>query len=173
MKVRLIATMLPILLVAGCGSDQFDDLRKWMAETGNDHVAKLEPLPQVKQVENFEYDPTNLQDPFLARSLAPTGKGGLQPDLGRPKQPLEEFPLDALRMVGTLARPNKGLLAVVKDPKNILHTVQVGDRIGQNFGVITKISPDSIDIKELVPDGNGGWLSSKANMTLSEEGIEK
>jgi type IV pilus assembly protein PilP len=169
MRPHLLAPCCLVLLIAGCGSDQFDDLRAWMASTGTDGAAKMEPLPQVKQVEAFEYNSAELQDPFMPRNLQPSGKGGLQPDLSRPKQPLEEFPLDALRMVGTLSRPHTPLLAVIKDPKNVLHTVQVGDRIGQNFGTIEKISPDGLEIKELVPNASGGWETSKANMTLTEE----
>ncbi|MDR3393804.1 MAG: pilus assembly protein PilP [Parasulfuritortus sp.] len=170
MRALLIATLAIPLLLAGCGSDEFSDLRAWMDATGKDGASKMEPLPEVKQVESFEYQQGQLQDPFMARSLRPTGKGGLQPDVGRPKQPLEEFPLDALRMVGTLARPGKPLSAIIKDPKGTLHTVQVGNRIGQNFGTITKITDDSLEIKELVQDGSGEWAESKANMTLAEEG---
>ena len=168
MRISLLALILSAVL-AGCGNGDFSDLKAWMASTGNDRPAKLEPLPQVNPVPTFQYDATNLQDPFTPRSLTPTSKGGTQPDFGRPKQPLEEFPLDALRMVGTLSRPGKPLFAVIKDPKNTLYTVSVGDHIGQNFGTITKITADGVDIKELLPDGNGGWVSSKANMTLTEE----
>lgn len=172
MKTLLIASLTLPLLLAGCGNDKFDDLRTWMDSTGKDGVNKIEPLPKVKQVEAFEYQQANLQDPFMARNLRPTGKGGLQPDLGRPKQPLEEFPLDSLRMVGTIERPGKPLRAVIKDPRGTLHTVQVGDHIGQNFGTILKITGDGLDIKELTQDGSGEWTESKANMTLTGEGSQ-
>jgi type IV pilus assembly protein PilP len=169
MRTLLIASLVLPLLLAGCGDSQFEDLRAWMAATGKDGVAKIEPLPQVKPVEPFEYKQDDLQDPFMPRSLRPAGKGGLQPDLGRPKQPLEEFPLDSLRMVGTLARPGKPLSAVIKDPKGTLYTVRVGDHIGQNFGTIEKITDDGLEIKELIQDSSGEWTESKANMTLMEE----
>ena len=170
MKAFLIAAFTLPLMLSGCGQDEFSDLRTWMAATGKDHISKIEPLPKVKQVEAFEYQQANLQDPFMPRNLRPSGKGGLQPDLGRPKQPLEEFPLDSLRMVGTIERPGKPLRAVIRDPRGTLHTVQVGDRIGQNFGTILKIGGDGIDIKELMQDGSGEWTESKANMTLTGEG---
>lgn len=170
MKALLVTALTLPLLLTGCGNDEFDDMRAWMAATGKDGVNKIEPLPQVKHVEAFEYQQADLQDPFMPRSLQPSGKGGLQPDLGRPKQPLEEFPLDSLRMVGTIERAGKPLRAIVKDPKGTLHTVQVGDRIGQNFGTILKVTADGLDIKELVQDGSGEWIQSKANMTLTGEG---
>lgn len=167
MNNRLIAIALPVILLSGCGNDEFDDLRAWMDSTGRDQPQKMEPPPQVKQIAPFEYPSASLQDPFQARNLLLPG--GLQPDMDRPKQPLEEFPLDALRMVGTLSKPKSKLLALVKDPKGALHTVQTGDKIGQNFGTISKITPDGMEIKELVPDGSGGWLSSTASMTLTEQ----
>lgn len=169
MKPHAIALLALPLLLTGCGNDEFDDLRAWMATTGKDGVNKIEPLPQVKHVEAFEYQSANLVDPFMPRNMRPVGKGGLQPDLGRPKQPLEEYPLDALRMVGTISRPNKPLSAIIRDPKGALHTVQAGDHIGQNFGTIVKITADGLEIKELVQDGSGEWIPSKANMTLTGE----
>jgi type IV pilus assembly protein PilP len=171
MKPLLIVASIALSsLLTGCGDSQFDDLRAWMDATGKDGAGKIEPLPKIQQVESFEYKQDGLQDPFLARSLRPTTMGGLQPDLNRPKQPLEEYPLDALRMVGTLSRPGKPLSAVIKDPKGTLHTAQVGDRIGENFGTILKITDDGLEIKELVQDGSGEWIASKANMTLTGEG---
>jgi len=173
MRAFPIALFSLTLLLAGCGNSEFDDLRAWMDSVGKDGASKIEPLPQVKQVEAFEYQQGALSDPFMARSLRPTGKGGLQPDVGRPKQPLEEFPLDALRMVGTITRPGKSLKAIIKAPKGTLYTVQVGDRIGQNFGTILKIGEDGLQIKELIQDGSGEWTESKANMTLAEEGAKQ
>jgi type IV pilus assembly protein PilP len=64
------------------------------------------------------------------------------------------------------------LKAIIKDAKGTLYTVQAGDRIGQNFGTIIKITDDNLDIKERVQDGSGEWTESKANMTLSEEGAK-
>jgi len=76
-------------------------------------------------------------------------------------------------MVGTITRPGKSLKAIIKAPKGTLYTVQVGDRIGQNFGTILKIGEDGLQIKELIQDGSGEWTESKANMTLAEEGAKQ
>ena len=157
------------MTMAGCGDDGFDDLRAFMESTGKDSSNKIEPLPAVKKVDVFEYQQGELLDPFMARNLRPTGKGGLQPDLDRPRQPLEDFPLDALRLVGTMKKPGKPLRAVVKDPKGTLHTIQVGDRIGQNFGKVLTLSEDGVEIKELLQDAGGEWIESKATMSMTEE----
>lgn len=168
MKSRHILTLSFCLALAGCGDDGFDDLREFMANTGKDGVGKIEPLPEVKKIDTFEYRPDDLADPFMARSLRPTGKG-VQPDVDRPRQPLEEFPLDALRLVGTLKKPSQPIRAVIKDPKGVLHTIQVGGRIGQNYGKVTAIREDGLEIKELMQDASGEWMESKAMMSMTEE----
>lgn len=162
------APILLVLALAGCGDDGYDDLRQFMDSTGLDGKTTIEPLPEVKKVETFEYRQDDLSDPFAPRNLRPTGKGGLQPDLDRPRQPLEEYPLDALRLVGTINKPGKPLRGVIKDPKGTLHTVQKGDRIGQNYGKITQIGEEGIDIKELIQDANGEWIETPAMMSMSE-----
>lgn len=162
---------LPIMVclaIAGCGGGAHDDLQEFMRTTGMDGKVKIDPLPAIKTVEQFEYQPGDLADPFMERSLRPTVSGGLQPDLDRPRQPLEEFPLDGLRLVGTMKKPRSPLRAIVKDPRGILHTVQVGNRIGQNNGIITAITEEGIEIKELIQSGSGEYAESKAVMSMAE-----
>jgi type IV pilus assembly protein PilP len=157
------------LALLGCGNEDFDDLRAFMAAAGKDSKTKMEPLPEVKPIESFEYVQGDLVDPFMPRNLRPTfGQGGLQPDLDRPRQPLEEFPLDALRIAGSITKPGQPVKAVVIDPKGTLHTVGVGTRIGQNFGVITRVTDGGLEIKELIQDSAGQWIESKAMMTLAD-----
>lgn len=167
MRTPLLPLLSLCVLLAGCGNDGFDDLREFMATTGKDGASKIEPLPAIKTVETFEYRQEALQDPFMARSLRPTGKD--LPEADRPKEPLEEFPLDALRMVGTLRKPGQPLRAVIKDPKGTLHTIKVGGRIGLNYGKVTAISEDGLEIKELMQDAQGEWSTSKAQMSMTEE----
>lgn len=168
MKTRWLA-ILPLLALAGCARDDMSDLRQFMQEAGRDSKEQLEPLPAVKTADDFVYDPTNLVDPFRARNLRPekAGGGGLKPDFNRPKEPLELFPLDGMRMVGTLAQKGQ-LYALVRTPENTLYRVKKGDRIGQNFGVITSISETGIEIKEIVQDSAGDWSESTASLPVQE-----
>jgi type IV pilus assembly protein PilP len=160
--------LIVLILLAGCAKDEFSDLRAFLATAGQGAQQKLEPLPAVKPQEEFKYEPNDLPDPFHPRSMKPSqGGGGVQPDLTRPKGPLEQDPLDGLRMVGTLFKGGQ-LYAVVKRPDNTLYRVAKGDHLGQNFGVITAISESSIEIKEIVQDGAGDWAESKATMALQE-----
>jgi type IV pilus assembly protein PilP len=160
--------LFPLLLLAGCAQDEFADLRAFLAQAGQGAQQKLEPLPPVKIQEEFTYDPGDLPDPFRPRSMKPsTGGGGIQPDLTRPKGPLEQEPLDSLRMVGTIEKGGQ-LFALVRRPDNTLYRVAKGDHIGQNYGVILSINQSSIEIKEIVQDGAGDWTESQASMALQE-----
>jgi type IV pilus assembly protein PilP len=160
--------LLLLALLAGCAQDEFADLRAFMAQAGQGAQQKMEPLPPVKVQEEFNYDAGELPDPFLARSMKPSKSGGgIQPDLTRPKGPLEQDPLDGLRMVGTLLKGGQ-LYALVRRPDNTLYRVARGDHIGLNFGVIQSIGESSMEIKEIIQDGAGDWIESKASMALQE-----
>lgn len=152
----------------GCAGDDMSDLREFMEQAGRDSQEKMEPLPQVRMAEAFAYDPEGLTDPFAARNLQPARSGGgPAPDMSRPKEPLELFPLDGLRMVGTLSRQGQ-LYALVRTPENTLYRVKRGDRIGQNFGVITAITDTAIEIRETVQDGVGDWTQTSTSLPLQE-----
>lgn len=162
-------TLLLCLGLAGCGETEHADLKDFMEQTGKDRAAKLEPLPPVILPDRFEYNPDGLQNPFKPRQVQQTQiLGGLQPDLKRPKDPLEEYPLDALRMVGVVTMRGKPH-AIIRDPKGMLHRVRVGEHIGQNFGVITHIDETGIKIKEIAQDSSGTWTEMPAVLALQDE----
>lgn len=165
---RRYTSLILLGLLAGCAHDDTSDLREFMQQAGRDTQEKLEPLPQVKMAEAFSYNPAGLADPFASRNLRPARSGGgPAPDMNRPKDPLELFPLDGLRMVGTLSRQGQ-LYALVRTPENTLYRVKRGDRIGQNFGVITAITDTAIEIRETVQDGVGDWTETSASLPLQE-----
>ncbi len=160
--------LFPLLMLSGCAQDEFADLKAFMAQAGTGGQQALEPLPPVKPQDVFNYDATDLPDPFRPRSLKPSkAGGGLQPDMNRPKEPLEQYPLDGLRMVGTILKAGQ-LYALVRTPENTLYRVKKGEHMGQNFGLITNISDTSIDIQEVVQDGAGDWTETKAALALQE-----
>ncbi len=170
--MRLIyLVMLASLLLAGCGGQEFQDLRDFVKNTGEGMRGKIPPPPEVKQYEPFVYNnDANLPDPFKPRKpeLLTSGRPGLnQPDLNRPKEALEEFPLESLKMVGYLYQ-NKVGYAVVRDPNGVLHRVKVGNYLGQNFGRIQKITETEVDIKEMVQDSSGDWSERMSSLQLLE-----
>jgi type IV pilus assembly protein PilP len=159
-----------LLVLAGCSQDKFSDLREFMAKAGTSGQKPLESLPAVKPQVVFSYEPGDMPDPFKARSLKPAkGGGALQPDLNRPKEALEQFPLEGLHMVGTLTKGGQ-IYALVRTPapENTLYRVKKGDHIGQNFGLVIGITEAGIELRETVQDGVGDWTETKATLALQE-----
>lgn len=164
--MRLVS-LLMVLSLAGCGIGGMDDLKTFVDESGKDMQGKIEPLPEVKAYEPFTYNAFDLPDPFKPRKLSTGGGGGMQPDLNRPKEPLESFSLETLKMVGVLSK--KGLIhAVIKTPDNAIYHVKKGNYVGQNFGLITQISDGEVTLREIVQDSAGDWSERISTLMLQE-----
>ncbi len=161
------------LALAGCSGGEYEDLREFTRNAHADRKPRIEPLPEIKPQEVFVYNPVQLLDPFAPQNIRPArakvgaGAGEVRPDMNRRKEPLEEFPLDALKMVGTLAR-GKQMWAVIQAPDGTVHRSKVGDHLGQNFGMVTKITDEKIDLIELVQGPSGDWIEREANLALTE-----
>ena len=165
--MKRLATLLFVLGMTGCGSGDFDDLKAFVAETGKDMQGKIDPLPEVKIYEPFTYNAFDLPDPFKPRKLSTGGGGGMQPDLSRPKEPLESFSLETLKMVGVLSKQG-GINAVIKTPDNAIYHVRKGNYIGQNFGLITQITDTEVTLREIVQDSAGDWSERTSTLILQE-----
>lgn len=159
------------LLLTGCGGDDFQDLRDFVKNAGADMRGKIEPPPDVKPYEPFPYNnEKNLPDPFKPRKLEPHPEdfAGLnQPDMDRPKEALEEFPLEGLKMVGYLSQNNVGY-AVIRAPDGKLHRVKAGNHIGLNFGLIKEVNDTAVIIIEMVQDSTGDWTERISSLQLLE-----
>lgn len=155
--------------LSGCGIIGMGDLEDFVAQEKAKKAAKIEPIPQIKQYEAFAYTEGSRRDPFVpTQPQRSAGSGsGLQPDIHRNKEPLEDFPLDALRMVGTILINNQ-TYALIKAPDKIVHRVARGNHMGQNYGAITKIDDSAITLTEIIPDGFGGWMQRPANLDLAQ-----
>ncbi len=162
----LIAALTSLLI--GCGSGEGDDLDQFMKSAGNDMSKGVEPLPEVLPYIPLQYNADGtLSDPFKARKAI--GKSGsLQPNTNRPKEAMENFPLESLKYVGTLSK-NKLTYALIKTPDNTIQQVKVGNYLGPNFGLITAINENALDIKEIIQDDlTGDWVERNASINLQE-----
>ena len=168
--MRLIQLVLVSILLAGCGGQEFQDLRDFVKNSGADMRGKIEPPPEVKPYEYFAYNnDTNLPDPFKPRKQEiPTGGTGInQPDFDRPKEALEEFPLESLKMVGYLYM-NKVGYAVIRAPDNKLYRIKTGNHMGMNFGLIEEVTDTEVKVKEMVQDSSGDWTERISSLQLIE-----
>ena len=175
--IRLVLAMTAagmLMGLAGCG-DRMGDLREYTNEVKARKGGHIEPIPQLKPFETYTYSDQDQRSPFTPQlsTLANTNTNrgtsttGLHPDFNRNHEYLEQFPLDGLKMVGTLT-VNGVLYGLVKDSDNILHRVADGNYMGQNYGKIISISDSDIKLREIVPDGQGGWSERITTVTLSD-----
>ena len=173
-NMRHLTLVLAAALVTGCGDGGTGDLEAWVKEVRSRQHARIEPLPEFKPYETFLYQAQDLRSPFTPgenRSLQVPGQevkgSGIRPDVNRPREALEEYPLDSLRMVGTLEQGGQ-VWALVRAEDGTIHRVQPGNYVGQNYGRITRITESKIELVEIVPDGLGGWMERPATLALSE-----
>ncbi len=154
--------------LSGC-SQEMDDLYNFIEKTRSSHIGSVKPLPQFQPYESFSYSAVDLRDPFVPDANLDeenqTTTSLLNPDSSRPKEALEMFPLDTLRMVGILEQ-QENRWGLIKDSQNVVHRVQVGNYMGQNEGRIISISDSSINLIEIISDGVGGYLERDASLAI-------
>ena len=173
MRARSILIAVGSLVLAACGGEQHQDLRAWVKEQDNMPRPRIEPLPEVKTFEAFTYtaDQDGLIDPFKPRKIKDAkqaGGGGLQPDMKRAREPLEAYPIENLKMVGTIEQ-KKQVFALIQTPDSNLFRVKRGNYLGQNFGLITEINEGAVKLKEIVQDGAGDWAERESTLQLQDE----
>ncbi len=172
MTMRHLIWLPAISLLAGCGTDEFQDLQDFVKNSGADMRGKIEPPPEVKPYEPFSYDNSgNLPDPFKPHKAKEAPRGPHTTSLEPTKHPPEElegFPLESLKMVGFLYI-HKTANAVISAPDGKLHHVKAGNYLGQNFGRIVSVTEHEIKLKEMVQDSSSGdWTERDSTLELVE-----
>ncbi|MCK5188987.1 MAG: pilus assembly protein PilP [Methylococcales bacterium] len=163
-----------VLGLAGCANDDMSDLTQYIQSVKAKPKGTIQPLPEIKIVEPFIFNPEGLRDPFRPVEIVAEESGddipignGLRPDTTRRKEELEAYSLDTLRMVGTLTMDN-GLWAMIKASDGTIHRVQKGNHMGRNYGEIIRILDDRVELMEIVSDKPGTWLEKQTSIALAE-----
>jgi len=167
------------LLITACGSGAHQDLSRFVADTkaAAAKTSKIDDLPDIQPYETYLFDQNIARNPFAAavgdNEEVDRGDnvGGVQPPRDRRKEPLEAYPLDGLRMVGTLEQEDKlwAIVAVINNDEAGIHRVSLDNYMGQNYGRIVSITEEKIDLIEIIPNGLGGWIEQDSSIALSEE----
>ncbi len=160
-----------MLGIAACGGDQ-DDLDQYINEVKARPGGRIEPLPEITPYEVFTYvaDAQGVRSPFIPDTpqATTTGPGGgIRPDSDRSREFLEGFPLDTLRMVGTLDMGDT-MYGLVQTSDGLIHRVVPGNYMGQNDGRINGIDESEIELVEIISDGIGGYIERDAAISLSD-----
>jgi type IV pilus assembly protein PilP len=163
-RAKRIACALAVAATLGGCSDDMDKLQAQVDEIRSRPGGRIEPLPEVRPYETFTYAAANLRSPFVAGMPASASAAtGIRPDQNRPREFLEQFSLDTLRMVGTL-RLGGRTYGLVQTRDGLVP----GNHLGQADGRITAVEEGKISLTEIVPDGMGGFIERPAALALSE-----
>jgi type IV pilus assembly protein PilP len=174
MKNTMIRSVLPMLVLAGslsgCIDSDEQEIKQWMAET------KAQTQPHVKAIKPptdfvpFAYTSNQAVDPFSANKLliGMEQKSGsnLKPDMDRRKELLESYPLDTIRMVGTIRKA--GTVYALLQIDRSVYQVRAGQHLGQDYGLVTSVTEEAVNLKEIVQDATGDWVERMSKLELQE-----
>lgn len=168
--VKLLVLAGLLVSLQGCGDSGMDDLKTFVADAYKDQKPDIEPLPPIQPFTPYEYSASEENDPFSRGNIL--GERAANQDnqeSDRPREPLEEFPLDALKMVGTMTQENKPWV-IVKTSTGTALLATEGNYMGQNNGKITQISPERqlVKLSERVRDSAGRWVTREVEVTVDE-----
>lgn len=163
-------------VIAGCGGTDQDEVVQWMAEQRSATRPRVQPLPEPKTFTPQAYNQEAVTDPFSSQKLTQALKresvqvtsnaGLITPELSRRKEPLEAFPLDTMVMTGSLVKQGQPVALVTVD--KLLYQVRKGNYLGQNYGLITRITETEVVLREIVQDSAGEWIERAVTLQLQE-----
>ena len=169
----LCIVMLGLLFSTGCTNDM-SELEQRINSIKSTTPADIDPIPEVKIYEKYAYQSALLRSPFVPDEGSSDEAGrsvsgnGLKPNPNRNKEFLEEFPLDTLTMVGTLSSKGSNY-ALILDNDSLIHQVKAGNYLGQNDGEILTVTEAAVEVREIVPDGLGGYVYRTNQLALPDE----
>ena len=170
---RTSAVIVTCTLLAACVGADHSDLKAYVNNVMARQKPKIEPIPEFKPYPIYVYQGGELRDPFEESAFVQQqaevaiAGSGIRPPERDTKEPLEDYPLDTLRMVGTLEQATT-MWALIKDAEGSIHRVKTGNYMGKNYGKILSINEHQVDILEIVPNGQGAYMERPATIALSE-----
>ena len=168
--VKAVTLALTLVLIAGCGDKQHEDLRLFMEGAKSQPVGEIEPLPTFRPYQTFRYSAIAFRSPFdvplsaIAKENS-SGKLAVEPDENRKKEYLEGFNFSSFSLVGILDQGST-TWSLVDDGDGGVHRITTGNYLGKNHGRITSVSDTRMEVLEIVPDGKGGWVERPRTLAL-------
>jgi len=164
------------LLLAACSDTPSPSVQDWITQQRAQARTVIAPLPEPKPYIPQAYRAASVADPFDGQKLTLALRRDstqlqasvlLKPELNRPRQPLEAFPLDAMTLVGSLIRQGQPVALIRID--RLVHSVRPGAYLGQNYGKVIRITDTQVLLREIVQDASGEWTERAASLQLQEE----
>jgi type IV pilus assembly protein PilP len=173
-RSRALIVAVPLVLSA-CGFSSETEIQQWMAETRSTMKPNTQPVPEPKQFTPQTYESRAVVDPFDGQKIVMAvarqqqvreGVSKVKPDLDRRRETLEGFSLDQVRMVGMMRQSGTNVALV--ESNGSTHMLRVGSYVGQNFGLVTRITEAEVQLKEIVQDAAGEWVERPAKLELQD-----
>ena len=175
-RCTLLILSMSVLMLSACGGNDEDELRQWKADLRATTKPRVKPLTEPKQFLPQEYTGDGKMEPFnpvkltqvLRRESSESASNAslIAPEMARRKEPLEAYPLDTVKMVGSLNKT--GVPTALVNVDKLLYQVRAGNYLGQNYGKIVGISETNIRLREIVQDSTGDWVERITTLDLQE-----
>jgi len=169
----VMATLTSLAALTACSASQ-DELQQWMDQQHREVKPNVTPLSPPKKFDPQPYLAANAVEPFSSQKLTVAVKQEarqvnslLAGEINRRKEPLEAYPVDSMRMVGSVTKGGRPQALLQVD--RLLYQVKVGDYIGQNYGKIRSITETDIAYREIVQDAAGEWIERISSLQLQEK----
>lgn len=168
-------TVVLLAVLAGCAETQHSDLREWMKEQGKTLRGKVPPLPEVKPFPPIAYKGRDAAAPFSAKKIVTIESASEQQklDLDRPRQHLENFPLEDLRVTGVIIKDGQGVAMIAPPAPQKPKPIRVGEYMGQNFGRVLSITTEAVTVLETAKDSGGAWIEREVVKEVPRQGAKK
>jgi len=173
-RLRVFAILALAIILQACQDRSMNDLREFVDTAYQDQKPDIEPLPEIIPFSAYEYSALEDDDPFAFSNIVTSqqtaaASSGIRPDANRRKEALEQYPLDALRMVGTMTQQQTPWV-IVMTSEGTAHRATIGNYMGQQDGKIQQIIPDEqkVVLAELVLDPRGQWVTREVEITIDE-----
>ncbi len=160
---RQIVVVAVSMLLYACSSSE-DELSRYIHSVKNRPSKPIEPIPEFKPLAKFVFPADDKRRSPFKPIEHETQTDINSPDTKRLKQPLEAFPLDALKFVGIL-KQGQNIWGLILQPGGAVNRVHLGEYMGKNYGQIIRIRDNAIDIEESVQVG-GRWEKRKITLNL-------
>lgn len=165
MKVKIL--LLSSLIALTACSGEYSNLDTWMQEQRQEAKTKIKPVQLPAPLERAPYfaPPSKGVHAFNVSKMRSAAQNANMPDMNRPKELLENYSLENVKFVGSIGS-SQNLAGLVEVDEHV-YTVRVGNYIGQNYGKISKITTDGIELIEVVEDAEGNWIHRPAALSLN------
>jgi len=168
---RLVISLFAASLIAGLvsctGGTQAP--QKPVHETRKVQTAPKAPTVAVQEEEQKkpEYQVTGVRDPFQPFAGINPAQSMVAGDPGKGVDPLQNLSLSQLYLVGVIL--GKQSKALIQDTSGMGYIVGEGMLIGENNGVVTKITKDSVTVKQHFKDYMGRVTTREVVLALRKE----